>query len=88
MSFLGATHFNITIDESSHAKKSIHASILYSWQTDSAAYGDIQYTMVGKALLASEQEFPDEVRELIAERKQERFAAFRQLQASRNGRFG
>ena len=84
MAFLGSNHLCIVADPATHSKKETMISILWSWQAAVAAYGAIQYIPSAKTVLVSEQEMPDHIAFLSRERRLERVAAFRQLQALSN----
>ena len=83
LGFLGADHLNIVADPATHSKHDTMASIVWSWQTGIAAHGDLQYIPHG-GMLSSEQEMPEHIARLYCERRLERLAAFRQIQALSN----
>ena len=84
MAFLGVNHLCIVADPATHSKRETMISICWSWQAGVAAYGAIQYLPQAKNVLASEQEMPEHIAQLCKERRLERVAAFRQLQALSN----
>ena len=80
----GVHHINMVADPATHSKKETFVSVLWSWETGSAAYGDAQFLHPGKDLLPSEQDMPDAIALLARRRKLQRVASWRQLQAVSN----
>ena len=73
-------HFNVVLDGAIHSKNDTLVSILWSWEANAACYGNVMMAVGGKYILPDELDMPDYIAELIATRKHERWAAFRQLQ--------
>jgi hypothetical protein len=80
----GVDHINIIADPATHTKKEICVSTLYSWQQDHACFGDAQVILPGDQIMPDEQDMMDHVAVLANERRLERVATFRQLQAYSN----
>ena len=57
-------------------------ALLWSWNNGASAYGDVQRLWRLQYMLPDEQDLPDEVATVLAEGKQERMHASRQLQAT------
>ena len=84
LAFDGVRHLNIVADPSTHNKQETMASIVWSWQAQVAAHGDLQIIPATKQLLPSEQDLPESIANLLARGRLERVATFRQLQALSN----
>ena len=77
-------HVNIVADGAIHSKHDTIVSLLWCWEKGEAVCGNIQQCFGGKYILPDECEMSEECERLIAGRKHERWAAFRQLQAVAN----
>ncbi|MDJ0514433.1 MAG: hypothetical protein QNJ62_13410 [Methyloceanibacter sp.] len=77
-------HLNIVADPSTHNKQETMASIVWSWQAQVAAHGDLQILPESKKVLPSEQDLPESISNLLANGRLQRVATFRQLQALSN----
>lgn len=77
-------HFNVVADPATHSKKETYVSVVYSWEQEIAAFGDVQLLHPGNVVLPDEQDLPDRLAVLAAQRRLERVATFRQLQACSN----
>ena len=84
MAFTGASHLCIVADPATHSKKETMVGLCWSWEEGVAAYGAIQYIPQTREVLPTEQEMPEHIEILWRERRLERVAAFRQLQALSN----
>ena len=84
LAFDRVRHLNIVADPSTHNKKDTMASIVFSWEVQVAAHGDLQYLPQAKTVLNSEQDLPDHIALLAARGRLDRVATFRQLQALSN----
>ena len=78
------THFNMVADAATHSKKEMFVATLWSWQNDLAAYGDVQLLQPGDIVLPDEQDMTDRIALMAAERRLQRVATYRQLQAYSN----
>jgi hypothetical protein len=66
---------------SSSSSKDTIVSIVYSWESCGAAYGDALFITPGSVLLEGEVDLADEVEILRRENKLERVSTYRQMQA-------
>ena len=73
-------HINVIADPATHSCKEVMVAVAYSWAQNAAAYPPMQYLLPGKDVTSMEQDLPDDIAILSANRKLERVAAFRQLQ--------
>ena len=82
---VGVTHWNIVADPATtHSKQETYVSVAWCWELDFAVYGDAQWLHSGQVVLEEEAPLPDRLAELAAQRRLERVAAYRQLQACSN----
>jgi hypothetical protein len=81
---VGINHWNIVFDPATHSKKETAVSVIWSWEQNIGAFGDVQRMVSGSAVLEDEEAFPDRLAELARRRKLERVATYRQLQAVSN----
>ena len=81
---VGLMHWNIVADPATHSKRETYVSVVWCWEMDFAVYGDAQWLHSGQVVLEEEAPLPDRLAELAAQRRLERVAAFRQLQACSN----
>ena len=52
-SFVGVQHFNIIADPATHSKKEVYVSVVWSWEQDLAAMGDVQLMLPGNYITPS-----------------------------------
>ena len=78
--FAGVNHWNLNLDGSTHSKKERLCGFGYSWENQESAYTDVQTIKPTQYLLLPEDECLSCVSRLIAQRKQERVAAYKHLQ--------
>jgi len=78
------THFNMVADAATNSKKEMFVATRWSWQNDLAAYGDVQLLQPGDIVLPDEQDMTDRIALMAAERRLQRVATYRQLQAYSN----
>lgn len=82
LGFLNVQHYNIVADGSTHSCQDTLVSLGYTWENDLAAYLATQRIPPGKHMTWIEQNnMPPEIASLVAKRKIERVAAFRQMQS-------
>jgi hypothetical protein len=80
--FERALHFNVVADGSIHSiGQDTLVSIVYSWESRGAAYGDALFITPGDVLLPGEVDLEDEVEILRRQGKLERVSTYRQMQA-------
>ena len=77
--FAGVNHWNLNLDGSTHSKKERLCGFGYSWENQESAYTDVQTIKPTQYLLLPEDECLSCVSRLIAQRKQERVAAYKHL---------
>ncbi len=75
--FKEGDHVCTVADAATHSKTSCVATVFYNSQKDQAAFGDMQWVLLGKTVL--DVDLPDEVAELEAKGRLERVATFRYL---------
>ena len=80
--FTNVNHFNLVADGAVHSKSDTFVSLFWCHEINMGAYGTIQRAHGGRFIFPDELEMDDEVQRLVAQRKHERAAAFRQLQAT------
>ena len=83
----GATpcHYNVVADPARHSKRDWMVAAIYTWETDSMVFADVQKLVPLAAFLDSEVEYADaHTEQLVLEGRAERIASFRQLQAVSN----
>jgi len=71
-------------DPATHSKKDVFVSVIWSWEQGFGGFGDAQLMHPGKIILPDEQDLPDRLAVLAAERRLQRVKAFRQMQACSN----
>ncbi len=74
-------------DPATHSKKETAVSVIWSWEQNIGAFGDVQRMVSGSAVLEDEEAFSDRLAQLARLRKLERVATYRQnrqLQAVSN----
>ena len=82
---IGVNHFNIVTDASTHSCRDTLASVCYSWEQDVAVHMMAQSMPPGKDITQYDQgAMPGAIALLCADRKLQRIAAWRQLQALSN----
>ena len=82
---IGVNHYNIVTDASTHSCRDTLASVCYSWEQDIAVHMVAQAMPPGKDITHFDQgAMPGAIALLCAERKLQRVAAWRQLQALSN----
>ena len=82
---IGVNHFNIVTDASTHSCRDTLASVCYSWEQDVAVHMMAQAMPPGKDITHYDQgAMPGPIALLCADRKLQRIAAWRQLQALSN----
>ena len=82
LGFLNVKHFNIVADGSTHSCHDTLVSLAYTWENNLAAYLATQRIPPGKHMTWIDQSnMPPEIASLVARRKIERVAAFRQMQS-------
>ena len=82
--FRGVRHLSMVCDPSTHSRQEIMISLVYSWEAGLAACGDLQRIPPCSPILPTEAALPEELACRLAEGRQERNAAFRELQAISN----
>ena len=80
----GAKHVCLSADASTRSYKETLAGLLYSWRTNPAVYPRAQYIQAGRDVLEAEDDLSSLLAASALERKLERVAAYRQLQACSN----
>ena len=81
LAFTGASHVCLSIDGSTHSYHETLLGIAYTWENNQAAYTKIQHMLPGRDVLKGEAALTDLVQLLAEQRRLERVAAYRQLQA-------
>ncbi len=64
-----------------HGGKETLTSAIYSWEKDTACLGTIQQISAAKQLTNHEHAMPENIAKLGSKNRQERVAAFKQIQA-------
>ena len=81
MMFAGCRHMCLSVDGSTHGKYDTLLGVAYSWESDEAAYAPLQRMHTGRVLLDTEAHVSETTRVWILNRRIERLAAYRQMQA-------
>ena len=81
MSFRNVHHFSMVSDPSTHSKLEVMIGVFDSCETGVGANGDIQRIPPNIPIHESEQILPDQLQLWLRTKKQERIAAFREMQA-------
>ena len=84
---VGINHWNMVFDPATHSKKETAVSVIWSWEQNIGAFGDIQRMVSGCAVLEDEEALSDRLADLARRRQLERVATYRQLQAVSNTMF-
>ena len=75
-------HLSMVADLATHRKREVSVSVMYSWENNVAAYGDVQYVLPGSVVLDSEVDWPDYIAQVAVAGHLERVATYWQLWAS------
>ena len=79
--FRNSNHFSLVCDPGRQSTQDMLLSTVWSWESQSAAYGDLQSLPEQSIVLPSESHLPPFVMEMKRKEKQVRVSAFRELQA-------
>ena len=77
-------HINIVADAATHSCREVLVSVGYTWELDAACYPPVQVILPGSDITWRDHPLLDELASRAAQRKLQRVAAFRQLQALAN----
>ena len=66
---VGINHWNMVFDPATHSKKETAVSVIWSWEQNIGAFGDIQRMVSGCAVLVDEEAFSDRLADLARRRQ-------------------
>ena len=81
LAFRGVRHLCAISDPSIHSKRDMDVTVFWSWETKTAAFGDVQEIVQQKQLLPADRDLPNNVAARWDMPKQTRVASFHELQA-------
>ena len=79
--FRDARHICVISDPSIHSKKDLGVTVFWSWETGTAAFGDVQDIVQQKHLLPEDRDLPSNVVLRWDKPRRERVASYREMQA-------
>ena len=80
LAFRGVRHLCAISDPSIHSKRGMDVTVFWSWETKTAAFGDVQEIVQQKQLLPADRDLPNNVAARWDMPKQTRVASFHELQ--------
>ena len=81
LAFRDVRHLCVISDPSIHSKKDLGVSVFWSWETQTAAFGDVQDIVQQKFLLPEDRDLPSNVVLKWDQLRRERVASYREMQA-------